>query len=89
MLSKNEDFIWNRPALFQWKLRKLELAAGNPSRRGGKQKGPAADYSKKSVRDSEREMIGNAEEEYRRFVATWKTQSPKGRSGATNEVRRS
>jgi transposase len=89
MLSKSEDFTWNRPALFQWKLRNLELTAGHPSRRGGKQKGPAADYSKKSVRDSEREMIGNAEEEYRRFVSTWKTQSPKGRSGATNEVRRS
>ena len=36
----------------------------------------------KSVRDSERETIANAEEEYRRFVATWKQQSPKGRSGA-------
>lgn len=89
MLFKNEDFTWNRPALSQWKIRKLELAAGDPSRRGGKQKGSAADYSKKAVRDSEREIIGNAEEAYRRFVATWKTQSPKGRSGATNEVRRS
>lgn len=89
MLSKNEDFTWNRPALLQWKLRKLELTAGYPSRRGGKQRGPAADYSKKSVRDGEREMIGNAEEAYRCFVATWKKHSPKGRSGATNEVRRS
>jgi len=41
------------------------------------------------LRDSERETIANAEDEYRRFVATWKQQSPKGRSGATNEVRRS
>lgn len=89
MMSKDEDFIWNRPALLQWKLRKLELKAGHPSRRGGKQKGSAADYSKKSVRDAERETIGNAEEEYRRFVATWKTRPPKGRPGAANEVRRS
>ena len=89
MMSKDEDFIWNRPALLHWKLRKLELKAGHPSRRGGKQKGSAADYSKKSVRDAEREMIGNAEEEYRRFVATWKTRPPKGRPGAANEVRRS
>ena len=89
MMSKDEDFIWDRPALLQWKLRKLELKAGHPSRRGGKEKGSAADYSKKCVRDAEREMIGNAEEAYRCFVATWKTQSPKGRSGATNEVRRS
>jgi len=89
MMSKDEDFIWDRPALLQWKLRKLELKAGHPSRRGGKQKGSAADYRKKSVRDAEREMIGNAEEEYRRFVATWKTRPPKGRPGAANEVRRS
>jgi hypothetical protein len=41
------------------------------------------------VRDSEREAISNADEQYRRFVATWKQQSPKERSGATNEVRRS
>ena len=89
ILTKDEDYTWDRPALLQWKLRKLALKAGHPSRRGGKQKGSAAAYSNKSVRDSEREAIGNAEEQYRRFVATWKQQSPKGRSGATNEVRRS
>jgi len=89
MLTKDEDYAWNRPALLQWKLRKLELKAGHPSRRGGRQKGSAAAHSNKSVRAREREAIGNAEEEYRRFVATWKQQSPKGCSGATNEVRRS
>ena len=78
-----------RSALLDWKLRKLELTAGYPSLRGGKTKGSAADYSNKSVRDSERETIGNAEEVYHRFVATPKQQSPKGRSGAAHEVRRS
>ena len=82
MLTKDEDFTWSRPALLQWKLRKLELKAGHPSRRGGHQKGSAAAYSNKSARDSEREATGNAEEEYRRFVANWKQQSPKGRSDA-------
>jgi transposase len=75
MLTKDEDYTWNRPALLDWKLRKLELKAGHPSRRGGKQKGSAAAYSDKSVRDSERETIGNAE------------QASKGRSSAANEVR--
>ena len=69
-LIKDGDYTWDRPALLQWKLRKLELKACHPSRRGGKKKGSAAAYSNKSVRDSERETIGNAEEEYRRFVAT-------------------
>jgi hypothetical protein len=89
MLTKDEDYTWSRSALLDWKLRKLELTAGYPSHRGGRAKGSAADYSNKSVRDSERETIGNAEEIYRRFVATWKQQSPKGRSGAAHEVRRS
>jgi transposase len=89
MLSKDEDYTWSRPALLQWKLRHLELAAGYPSRRGGKQKGTAAAYSHKAVREAEREMVGQAEEAYRRFVATWKRRVPKGCSGAANEVRRS
>jgi len=54
ILTKDEDCTWDRPALLQWKLRKLALKAGHPSRRGGKQKGSAAAYSNKSVRDSER-----------------------------------
>ncbi|WP_183465752.1 IS110 family transposase [Mesorhizobium huakuii] len=89
MLTKDENYIWSRSALLDWKLRKLELTAGYPSHRGGRAKESAADYSNKSVRESERETIGNAEEVYRRFVATWKQQSPKGRSGAAHEVRRS
>jgi hypothetical protein len=89
MLTKDEDYTWNRPALLDWKLRKLELKAGHPSRRGGKQKGSAAAYSDKSVRDSEREAIGDAEQAYTRFVANWKQHLSKGRSGAANEVRRS
>jgi hypothetical protein len=89
MLTKDEDYTWNRPALLDWKLRKLELKAGHPSRRGGKQKGSAAAYSDKSVRDSEREAIGNAEQAYTRFVANWKQHLSKGRSDAANEVRRS
>jgi transposase len=32
MLSKDEDYTWSRPALLQWKLRHLELAAGYLSR---------------------------------------------------------
>ncbi len=76
MLSKGEEYIWSRPALLDWKLRKLELAAGYPSHRGGKTKGSAADYSLKSVRDLEREAVGHAEEVYRRFVIKWKQKSP-------------
>ncbi len=45
MLMKEDDYTRSRPALLQWKLRHLELTAGHPSHRGGKQKGSAAAYS--------------------------------------------
>lgn len=34
-LTKDEDYTWSRSALLDRKLRKLELTAGYPSRRGG------------------------------------------------------
>jgi len=88
LLSDYEDYTWDRPALLQWRLQKLELKAGHPSRRGGRQKGSAAAYSNKSVRDSERETIANAE------MNTAASSRPgnsnrEGALGATNEVRRS
>ena len=87
MLAKNEDYAWTRSALLQWKLRELELKAGKPSHRGGNKKGPASDYSLKTVRDKERRWLGLAEENYRRFAAAWKEQPPTRRSGAAREVR--
>ncbi len=88
MLTKGKDYVWQRPALMSWKIRELELKAGQPSRRGGNKKGPAADYSLKSVRDKECQWLGLAEEEYRRFVCAWKAHPPAERSGAAIEARR-
>ena len=76
MLTKQQDYAWTRPALLQFKLRRLELSAGHPSRRGGKTPGPARDYSLKTVRDQERAWREQAEAEYRRFVAGWKERRP-------------
>ncbi|RWK55977.1 hypothetical protein [Mesorhizobium sp.] len=87
MPTKDEDYIWDRSALLDLEASKAGPTAGYPSHRGGRAEEPAADYSNKSVRDSECETIGNAEEAYRRFVVTWKQQSPKGHSGAAHEMR--
>ncbi|MDG0836280.1 IS110 family transposase, partial [Pelomonas saccharophila] len=76
MLTKEQDYAWIRPALLQYKLRALELKSGQPSRRGGKTPGPARDYSVKPVRDAERDRVCKAEEDYKRFVASWKDQPP-------------
>lgn len=87
LLSKGQDYAWSRPALLQWKLRELELTAGSPSRRGGNKPGPARDYSLKTVRDKERQWLGLAEEEYRRFVDAWKPRPPEKRTGAAKGER--
>jgi transposase len=87
LLSKGQDYAWSRPALLQWKLRELELKAGSPSRRGGNKPGPARDYSLKTVRDKERQWLGLAEEEYRRFVHAWKPRPPEKRMGAAKGER--
>jgi hypothetical protein len=72
LLTKEQDYTWKRPGLYEWKMRKLELAAGSPSQRGGTKKGRASEYSLRTARDRERQWIGMAEDEYRRFVERWK-----------------
>jgi transposase len=76
MLTKQQDYVWMRPALLQFKMRRLELMAGHASRRGGNKPGPARDYSVKAIRDQERARLAGAEQDYRRFVAGWCDRSP-------------
>jgi transposase len=75
VLSKGEDFAWTRPALTANKWRALELSAGLPPRRG--QRGAAAEYSLKEVRDRERAAAELAERAYTRFVGNWKPRKPR------------
>lgn len=82
LLSKEQDYCWARPALVAWKRRRLELRAGEPSRRGGNKPGPASEYSLRNVRDRERQWLDMAEDEYRQFVAAWKDQPPPERKRA-------
>lgn len=85
VLSGNEDYAWNRPALTAAKRRALELQAGWPAQRG--QKGEAAAYSLKYVRDQERAIVEQAERAYVRQVARWRTQPKAKRTGAANPTR--
>jgi hypothetical protein len=87
LITKGEDYAFARPSLTAHKLRRLELRAGMPSKRG--QKGNAAGYSLKEVRRRENELNEQAEQAYRQLVADWHTKAPKRESGvaATNEAR--
>ena len=86
LLTKNENYLWPRPALHARKLRDLELKAGYKPARG--QKGAAHAYNLQSLRDQERRWVEQAETAYTRFVAGWNARGPKARTGAAKEERR-
>ena len=81
VLTDQEDYTWARPSLVAMKERALQLQAGLPARRG--QRGIAADYSVKTLRDRERAVVENADRAYTRFVGRWKPQGPKRRAAAS------
>ena len=85
LLTKNESYLWARPALHARKLRDLELRAGHKPARG--QKGTTFAYNLKSQRDQERRWVEQAEAAYARFVAGWNVRGPKARTGAADEGR--
>src|SRR5262249_23535574 len=85
LLTKNENYLWARPALHARKLRDLELKAGHRAARG--RKGTAHAYNLQSHRDQERRWVEQAEAAYARFVAGWNAKGPKARTGAAKEER--
>jgi transposase len=81
LLARSEDYAYGQPSLTQKKLRRLELAAGAPSRRGTKS-GPMA--ANAAMRKAEHELARQAEAAYRRSVRDWHaTQARRKGAGAT------
>lgn len=78
LATKDEDYAFARPSLVAHKRRKLELAAGAPSRRGNHRL-PGAAYNSKSRRDAETAAIEQAERAYEVLVAGWQ-QRPSSRA---------
>jgi transposase len=74
LLHREEDYAWVRPALHARKIRRAELKAGMPARRG--QRGAAADYFVKAIRDEERRAAEGAERAYARLVHGWTAKGP-------------
>jgi len=71
-LTKDEDYLWARPALVANKTRAMELQAGKPQTKGNR-RGPAYAYNVKALRDQEMQIAEQAERNYTRFVRCWKT----------------
>jgi transposase len=79
LLAKGEDYAWTRPALLEAKLRKVELAAGQPGAKG-RQKGRAHAYNSKAVREREQPWLEQTERAYARLVANWRSRPPARRT---------
>ena len=70
LVTKDQDYAFARPALVAHKRRKLELAAGAPSRRGN-DRTPGAAYNDKQRRHAETAAAEQAERAYKVPVAHW------------------
>jgi transposase len=86
VLTKGESYAHCRPLLTAIKQRGLQLQAGMSSQRG--QKGLAAAYSIKRLRDRERATLEREEREYTKRTARWRTQPGDAAQSRTSRPRR-
>ena len=84
MLTKEEDYLWARPALVANKLRAMELQAGRPQQKGNR-RGPAYAYNIKALRNREIDLARQAERSYEHFVGNWRPRRP--RDGARGRLK--
>src|SRR6185437_3855740 len=75
LVTKDQNYAFARPGLVSHKRRKLELAAGAPSRRGNHGT-PGAAYNSKQQRAEENAAVQQAERAYQVFVAHWQPRKP-------------
>jgi transposase len=82
LLSREEDYAHQQPSLTAQKLRRLELAAGAPVRKG-KPSGTWA--TRERMRQAEKQLAAQAQASYERTVRDWQAAGPnrKKQSGAS------
>lgn len=81
MLTRQEDYAFQRPSLLRKKLRNAELRSGAPrlsTRHAGSRVGVRPDE-----RAQERRLQQQAEQAYRRLIADWQASAPRAGAGAT------
>jgi transposase len=82
LLSRGEDYAHQQPSLTAQKLRRLEVAAGAPTRKG-KPSGVWA--TRERMRQAEKQLAEQAQTSYERTVRDWQAAGPKRKkqSGAS------
>ena len=78
LLTKEEDYLWARPALVANKTRAMELQAGLPQKKGNR-RGSTYAYNVKELQDQERQLAERAERSYEHFVENWKARRPRNK----------
>ena len=84
MLTKGEDYRRARPSLVAHKHRAMELAAGEPQKKGNR-RGASYAYNVKALRRQEMQIAERAQASYEHFVAAWRSRAPStGRCAAAS-----
>jgi len=82
LLTKETEYLWQRPALVAHKVRSMELQAGQPMRRSNKRRTSHA-YHVEELRNQQIEVARQAEGAYEHPVRNWQPSGRgKGRTGA-------
>jgi transposase len=76
LLSREQDYAFQRPSLTRKKVRGLELRAGAKRQPGRRDLPTKNSYSQRVERARERELSEQAEAAYRRLVTDWKATGP-------------
>jgi transposase len=74
MLSRDQDYAHQQPSLTNKKLRRLELTAGAPTRKG---KPSGVWVTHQRMRQAEKQLAAQAQASYERMVRDWNAASPK------------
>jgi transposase len=80
LLTREQDYAFQRPSLARKKLRGLELRAGADRHPGRRDLATKNAYSQRTERARERELSEQAEVAYRRLVADWRATGSNKRS---------
>ena len=76
LLTREQDYAFQRPSLTRKKLRGLKLRAGAERQPGRRDLATRNTYSQRTERARERELSEQAEVAYRRLVTDWKASGP-------------
>jgi transposase len=83
LLTRGEDYAFQRPSLVRRKIRALELKTGAPKAKPGPSRDPV--WKTREANARERELAERAEAGYRRLVTDWQASRPRDGAGATKE----